>query len=88
MRIYFVGRIWVQVQNTIQERLSFSAYYQYLERYRTSNPRVWFEFVRMTPELFDELVARLTPIIQRRDTNMRTAITVGMNLVQIFVFSL
>ncbi|XP_046569601.1 uncharacterized protein LOC124277919 [Haliotis rubra] len=37
-------------------------------------------YVRMPPHMFNELLNRISPVIQRRDTHMRPALDAGMKL--------
>ena len=37
-------------------------------------------YVRMPPHMFDELLNRISQVIQRRDTHMRPALDTGMKL--------
>lgn len=47
---------------------------------RNEDTASFFNFLRMPPVMFDELLARLVPLITKQDTNYRNAIEPGLKL--------
>lgn len=47
---------------------------------RNEDPASFFNFLRMPPAMFDELLARLVPLITKQDTHYRNAIEPGLKL--------
>ena len=41
---------------------------------RAEDPASYINFLRISPQMFDELVTRLTPRLMKKDTNYRKAI--------------
>jgi len=44
-----------------------------MEELRVEDPQSFFNYLRMEPAMFDELVQRVGPRIEKHDTNMRKA---------------
>lgn len=51
-----------------------------MEELRVEDQHSFFNYLRMEPALFDELVQRVGPRIEKRDTNMRKALPPGLKL--------
>jgi len=47
---------------------------------RVEDQASFFNFLRMPPEMFDELLARIGPRIQKQDTRYRKALEPGLKL--------
>lgn len=73
----FSGRPRVEVHLGDKKRLLHSPYFNLMREVRIANQVQYFNYLRMTPSIFEELCGMVGPFIQRQDTNMRKAITVG-----------
>lgn len=71
-------KIWVR--EWIQRRSQLGFYDNLMQELRMEDPSTYKNFTRIVPTDFDFLVEKLTPLIQRKDTVMRKAITVGERL--------
>lgn len=58
----------------------FGQYEHLLHELHREDRRGYRKFVRFTPEVFGEMVERLTPLVGCQDTNMRPALPVGLKL--------
>ena len=47
---------------------------QLLQELNREDTKTFRNYLRMTPELFHEMVERLTPLLQKKETNMRKPI--------------
>jgi hypothetical protein len=64
----------------VDRRLLYGHFDRLLEELRLEDAMAFQNFMRMSPELFDEILVRITPRIQRSDTNFRQAIVPGVRL--------
>ena len=71
---------WVRPWLSADRRLQFGHYDQLMEELRMEDTQSFFNFVRMSPELFDEILHRVSPRISRQDTNYRKALLPGLRL--------
>ena len=51
-----------------------------MEELRVEDPQSFFNYLRMEPAMFDELVQRVGPRIEKHDTKMRKALPPGLKL--------
>ena len=51
-----------------------------MQELRIEDEYTFANYVRLPPHMFDELVNRISPVIQRNDTHMRPALYAGMKL--------
>ncbi len=72
--ILHAGRKWVLPINTHSKRMKYSYYFTLLTEARLSSEVTFFEFTRMTPTKFEELVVQISPCIRRRGNNFRKPI--------------
>ena len=63
-----------------ERRLQFGHYDRLLAELRIENQQSFFNFLRMPPEMFDELLNRVWPRIRKMDTQYRKALEPGMKL--------
>ncbi|KAG1673792.1 Protein ALP1-like [Nymphon striatum] len=61
------------VKDIYKNRSTQGAHQNLCQEMRLSNDQTFFEFYRMNPRQFDELVSLVGPKIQKRDTNYRKA---------------
>jgi hypothetical protein len=73
-------RCWVRPWLGVQRRLQFGHYDSLMPELRREDPASFVNLMRMTPEMFDELVLRLSPRCTKKDTNFRKAISPGMKI--------
>ena len=64
----------------ILEREQHGHYHNLLQECRLRDMDYYKYLVRMEPEMFDEILARITPRIQKQDTNFKKAIEPGLKL--------
>ena len=59
----------------IHRRRQLGAHHALMKKLESEDPQSYRNFIRMDKQDFDELLTKVTPFIQRRDTNMRESIT-------------
>ena len=70
----------VWVRPWILRRPLFGQYSRLLEELKIEDVRAFKNFIRMDPEIFQELLQRLTPRLTKQDTFFRKALTPGLKL--------
>ena len=73
-------RWWTRPWLTEERRLQFGQYSTILAELREGDTSSFKNYMRMTPEMFDELLQRLAPRLQKPDTNWRKALDPGLKL--------
>ncbi|XP_053380248.1 putative nuclease HARBI1 [Mercenaria mercenaria] len=73
-------RWWTRPWLTQERRLQFGQYSTILAELREGDTSSFKNYMRMTPEMFDELLQRLTPRLQKSDTHWRKALDPGLKL--------
>ena len=71
---------WVRPWLSAERRLQFGHYDRLLAELRMEDQKSFFNFLRMPPEMFDELLNRIAPRIRKMGTNYRKALEPGMKL--------
>jgi len=71
-------RYWVRPW--IGRRRQFGLYDQLLVELRNEDQKAFKNFMRMPPEMFDELLTRMGPRISKQNTNYREALEPGLKL--------
>ena len=61
-------------------RTLYGQYEQLIQELHREDARGYKNFIRITPEFFGEMVERITPAVEKHDTNMRPALPVGLKL--------
>ena len=72
--------IWVRPWLSAPRRLIYGHYHCLMRELRIEDTASFFNFMRMDPQMFDELVERLSPRITRQDTNWRKALEPGLKV--------
>ena len=67
-------RCWVQPWVDLERQSWFGQYSQLMEELRIEDPASFRNFIRVEPAMFDELVQRLTPRLQKQHTYWMPAI--------------
>ena len=67
-------RWWVRPWLTPARRLEYGHYNRLMQELRVEDENAFANYVRIPPHMFDELLNRIRPVIQRRDTHMRPAL--------------
>lgn len=70
----------VWVREWLLQRTDFGQYEKVLRQLHDGDVKSFKNFLRVEPDLFHELVARLTPRSQKKDTNMRRALEPALKL--------
>ena len=70
--------VWMKKWLTRREDLG--AYQTLLKELREEDTSSYLNFLRMAPGLFDDLLQKVTPYIQKENTNMRCSISPGLRL--------
>ncbi|XP_028392658.1 protein ANTAGONIST OF LIKE HETEROCHROMATIN PROTEIN 1-like [Dendronephthya gigantea] len=70
----------VWMRSWIGRRRQFGIYDQLLVELRSEDTRCFKNFMRMVPEMFDELLARVSPRITKKHTWYRRPLKLGLNL--------
>ena len=73
-----ITKTWVR--KWIQKRREFGIYDQLMEELRAEDPKSFTNFMRMAPEMFDELLDRLSPRITKKHTTFREPLSPGLKL--------
>ncbi len=71
-------RLWCR--QWIQRRQLFGWYDQLMDELEREDPKSFTNMLRMEPAMFHELVDRLTPRLQKKDTNYRQALSPGLKV--------
>jgi hypothetical protein len=71
-------RLWVK--QWIQKRPQQGVYLNLLQELRNEDPSSYKNFLRMDQAQFDDIAARITPLIMRENTHFRSAIVPGERL--------
>jgi hypothetical protein len=67
-------RCWVRPWLDVGRRQQFGHFNRLMPELRAEDPASYINFLRITPQMFDELVTRLAPRITKQDSNYRRAI--------------
>ena len=91
--LYFGGAIWflfLQRQHTAERtiwtrdwllcREDYGAYDTLLTELKQEDQKSFLNFIRMSPGLFESLLLKVTPLIERQNKSFRKAIPPGMRL--------
>ena len=70
----------VRPHNTPMMRMNHGHYTNLLQTLRLEDEEQFYNFTRMTPRLFDEVLHRVTPLIGKQDTTFRKALEPGLKL--------
>ena len=73
-------RIWVRAWLDEARRLQHGHYNKLMPELRYEDPASYFNYLRVPPELFDELLGRLRPALTKKDTRYRKALDPGLKL--------
>lgn len=71
-------RVWVH--DWVKKRDTEGVYMKLLNELRNDYPKLYRNFVRMSADDFDFLLELVTPLIQKKDTQMRDSISPGARL--------
>ena len=71
---------WVKPWLSTERRLMNGHYDRLMAELRVDDPSSFFNYLRMPPEMFDELLQRLSPRLTKADTNFRKALAPGLKL--------
>jgi len=63
-----------------ERRRLYGHYARLMEELRVEDPQSFFDYFRMEPAIFDELVQRVGPRIEKQVTNTRKALPIGLKL--------
>ena len=70
----------VWVRDWLLKRKKYGMYEKLMKHLMDGDVRSFKNFVRMDPEMFQQMVADLTPRLQRKSTNFREPLSVGLRL--------
>jgi hypothetical protein len=70
----------VWVRQWIMRRPEHGLYDKLMVELRNEDPRAFQHFMRMSPDMFDEVVQRLTPRLTKADTNYRASLEPGLKV--------
>lgn len=73
-------RFWVRPWLAASRRLTHGHYHRLMRELRLEDTASFINFMRMEPQMFDELVARVSTRITRQDTNCRKALEPGLKV--------
>ena len=76
-------RFWVRPWLSADRGLQFGHYGQLLRELWMEDNSSFFNYMRMEPLMFDEILNRVSPRIQKRDTHFRKALEPGLELERI-----
>ena len=69
---------WALDWRTQLERQMYGPYHRLMVKLRATDTKAFRNFMRMPPEMFDELLDRVGPRLTKRTTNWRTPMEPGM----------
>lgn len=72
--------VWVREWLTEKSREAYGHYAILMQQLRENDAPAFRNFTRMDPELFDEIVTRVSPHISKQDTNYRKSISPGLKV--------
>ena len=72
--------LWVRPWLQAERRLLYGHHDRLMTELRRGYQQSFFNFLRMPAEMFDELINRVGPRIQRMDTHSRKALQLGLKL--------
>ena len=72
--------VWVRYMNEPRRRLLYGHWDNLIAHLREKDPDHYFNYMRMTPQLFDEILERILPAIQKKATNCREPLEAGLKL--------
>lgn len=70
----------VWIREWMKKRQQYGAYQHLVKELRLSDSNGYKKFLRMDPESFGVLESLITPLITKKDTNMRRSIPAGERL--------
>ena len=70
----------VWVRDRLLKRKKYGMYEKLMKHLRDGDVRSFKNFVRMDPEMFQQMVADLTPRLQRKSANFREPLSFGLRL--------
>ena len=73
-------RWWVRPWLTVERRLQYGQFETLMQELRNEDVASFKRYLRITPDMFDEILQRVTHRIQRMDTRFRHAIPAGLKL--------
>lgn len=71
-------KVWAR--EWLLRRQDFGEYYKLLEELHREDPSGYKNYMRITPDLFHEMVERLSPYLEKKETFMRKPLEVGLKL--------
>ena len=71
---------WVRPWLTPARRLEYGHYNRLMQELRVEDENSFTNYVRMPPQMFDELLQRITPVIQRQHTRLRPPLEAELKL--------
>ena len=77
---------WVRPMLHPKLRVERSQYNTLIEELSIHDRARFNNYTRLSPEMFDEVLERLTPRLQRQDTNFRSTIPPGLKLVVFLIY--
>eukprot|EP00057_Strongylocentrotus_purpuratus_P031812 XP_785740.2 PREDICTED: uncharacterized protein LOC580596 [Strongylocentrotus purpuratus] len=77
----FIRSCWTRPWLTEERRQQLGQYTSLLDtQLRLEDPVAFRNFTRVTPEVFDEILERVAPVIQKQETNYRHPLSAGLKL--------
>jgi hypothetical protein len=73
-------RWWVRPWLIPARRLEFGHYTRLMQELRVEDENAFTNYIRLPPQLFDELLQRIGPIIQKEETRLRKPLDAGLKL--------
>ena len=79
-RSYSMKRLWVSNWLTEDERVSAGQYHNLMVKLQNDDVQSFTNYLRMPPDMFQFLLNRLTPRLQKKDTKFRRPLEPGLKL--------
>lgn len=77
----FIRSCWTRPWLTEERRQQYGQYTSLLDtQLRLEDPAAFRNFTRFTPEVFDDILERVAPVIQKQQTNYRHPLSAGLKL--------